>query len=57
MEETLQTSVCLGYALAYLNSHPEVNKDLTLMVRQLAPTAQGVPIEIYGFAVDKVGKP
>tara|TARA_B100001769_G_C22069017_1_gene575318 strand:- start:1058 stop:1525 length:468 start_codon:yes stop_codon:yes gene_type:complete len=41
------------YALAYLNSHPEVNKDLTLMVRQLAPTAQGVPIEIYAFAADK----
>ena len=30
-----------------------VNKDLTLMVRQLAPTAQGVPIEIYAFAADK----
>ena len=41
------------YALAYLDSHPEVNKDLTLMVRQLAPTAQGVPIEIYAFAADK----
>ncbi len=41
------------YALAYLNSHPEVNKNLTLMVRQLAPTAQGVPIEIYAFAADK----
>ena len=41
------------YALAYLSYHPEVNKDLTLMVRQLAPTAQGVPIEIYAFAADK----
>ena len=41
------------YALEYLNSHPEVNKDLALMVRQLAPTAQGVPIEIYAFAADK----
>ena len=41
------------YALAYLNTHPEVNKDLTLMVRQLAPTAQGIPIEIYAFAADK----
>ncbi len=41
------------YALAYLNGHPELNKDLTLMVRQLAPTAQGVPIEIYAFAADK----
>ena len=41
------------YALAYLSTHPEVNKDLTLMVRQQAPTAQGVPIEIYAFAADK----
>ena len=41
------------YALAYLSTHPEVNKELTLMVRQLAPTAHGVPIEIYAFAADK----
>ena len=41
------------YALAYLNSHPEVNKDLTLMVRQLSSYCQGIPIEIYAFAADK----
>ena len=36
------------YALAYLKSHPEVNKDLTLMVRQLAPTAP-LPVIILGL--------
>ena len=26
---------------------------MTLMTRQLAPTAQGIPIEIYTFSADK----
>ena len=38
-----------AYALAYLKSHPEVHPDMTCMVRQLEPTAQGVPLEIYCF--------
>jgi miniconductance mechanosensitive channel len=42
------------YALAYLKNHPEINKDLTTMVRQLAPTSEGVPLEIYVFVKDKV---
>jgi miniconductance mechanosensitive channel len=42
------------YALAYLKNHPEINKDLTVMVRQLAPTSEGVPLEIYVFVKDKV---
>jgi miniconductance mechanosensitive channel len=42
------------YALAYLQNHPEINKDLTLMVRQLAPTSDGVPIEVYVFSKDKI---
>lgn len=42
------------YALAYLQNHPEVNKDLTVMVRQLAPTSEGVPIEVYVFVKDKI---
>ncbi|MBT3443735.1 MAG: mechanosensitive ion channel [Flavobacteriaceae bacterium] len=42
------------YALAYLQDHTEINKDLTLMVRQLAPTSEGVPIEVYVFSKDKV---
>jgi len=42
------------YALAYLQNHPEINNDLTVMVRQLAPTPEGVPLEVYVFVKDKV---
>ncbi len=38
-----------AYALAYLKSHPEVQQDMTCMVRQMQTTAQGVPLEIYCF--------
>ena len=38
-----------AYALAYLKSHPEVQADMTCMVRQMQTTAQGVPLEIYCF--------
>lgn len=39
----------MQYALTYLRKHPKVNTDMTLMVRQLAPTVQGLPVEIYIF--------
>lgn len=39
----------LQYGIHYLRNHPKINKNLTLLVRQLAPTAQGLPIEIYTF--------
>ena len=42
------------YALAYLQNHPKINNDLTVMVRQLAPTPEGVPLEVYVFVKDKV---
>ena len=38
-----------AYALAYLKSHPEIQPNMTCMVRQLQPTAQGVPLEVYCF--------
>lgn len=38
-----------AYLLAYLQQHPKVRKDMTLLVRQLASTSQGMPIEIYVF--------
>ena len=43
-----------SYTEAYLQQHPMVNKEMTLMCRQLAPTPQGVPIEVYVFSKDKV---
>jgi len=42
-----------AYALAYLKNHPDINQALTLMVRQLAPTEHGLPLEIYAFCKDK----
>lgn len=38
-----------AYLQAYLIQHPRIRKDMTLMVRQLAPTPDGLPIEIYAF--------
>lgn len=38
-----------AYLIAYLNAHPQIRKDMTLMVRQLAPTSDGLPLEIYAF--------
>ncbi len=43
-----------NYTEVYLQEHPEINQDMTLMCRQLAPTAQGLPLEVYVFTRDKV---
>jgi len=41
------------YADAYLHENPAINKDLFLMVRHLAPTDKGIPVEIFCFSYDK----
>ena len=41
------------YMETYIENHSAINKDLTIMVRQLQPTTQGLPIEIYAFSSDK----
>lgn len=41
-----------AYVAAYLRSHPKIRQDLTFLVRQLAPTPEGVPLEIYVFTDD-----
>jgi len=38
-----------GYLVSYLKEHPQINHDLTHMVRQLEPTSNGLPVEIYAF--------
>jgi miniconductance mechanosensitive channel len=40
------------YLQTYIENHSAVNKNMTLMVRQLAPTPQGIPMEIYAFSSD-----
>lgn len=46
-----QTNIGLyrKYVEFYLNNHPGIHNDFTLMVRQLQPTTEGLPIEVYCF--------
>ncbi|GAB1309645.1 mechanosensitive ion channel [Urechidicola sp. KH5] len=44
------------YMQSYVEQHSAINEEMTIMVRQLAPTTQGIPIEIYAFSADKVWK-
>ena len=41
------------YAEGYLKQHEKINRDLTLMVRELQPMNHGLPIEFYCFSEDK----
>jgi miniconductance mechanosensitive channel len=41
------------YITQYLNQYPGLNKDMILLCRQLQPTPQGIPLEIYTFSTDK----
>jgi miniconductance mechanosensitive channel len=41
------------YVNGYLHENSAVNKELSLMVRQLEPTSKGIPLEIYCFISDK----
>lgn len=38
-----------AYVEAYLRAHPGIHQGMTLMVRTLEPTAEGVPMELYCF--------
>lgn len=39
-----------AYLTSYLKNHPDVNKNLTCMVRYLQPTERGIPVELYFFS-------
>ncbi|WP_412560924.1 mechanosensitive ion channel family protein [Winogradskyella sp. MIT101101] len=41
------------YLQTYIENHSAINKDMTFMVRQLEPTPQGIPMEIYAFSKDQ----
>ena len=43
-----------AYVKAYLLNHPMISKEMTFLVRQLQPTENGLPIEVYVFSRDKV---
>ena len=38
------------YAVRWLEANPDLNIDMTYMVRQLQPTATGLPLEVYCFS-------
>jgi len=41
-----------AYVEHYLRHHPKVHQEMTLLVRQLQPGPEGLPIEIYCFTND-----
>ncbi len=42
-----------AYTVAYLKHRPDIHQEMTFLVRQLAPTPHGVPIEVYVFSRDQ----
>lgn len=42
-----------AYLFKYLTQSEYINKDMTFMVRQLAPTEYGIPLQIYAFSNNK----
>jgi miniconductance mechanosensitive channel len=41
------------YIVKYLENQPGLNKKMHLVCRQLQPTSEGIPLEIYAFSKDK----
>ena len=44
------------YTENYLQNNNNISKEMTIMCRQLTPTSQGVPLEIYAFITNKEWK-
>lgn len=42
-----------AYVKNFLGNHPDVNTDLTLLVRLLQPKEEGIPLEFYFFLKEK----
>lgn len=42
-----------AYILSYIKSNPNVNQNMTRMVRQLQPTEFGIPLQVYAFSKEK----
>ena len=49
-QEVVNLYVFRYYMERYLRTHPKVNQNLMIMIRQLQPTAEGMPIELYFFS-------
>ncbi len=42
-----------AYVIDYMKSNPNIHDQMTFLVRQLAPTERGLPLEIYSFSKDQ----
>ncbi len=51
-KEEVNLYIFRHYIEYYLRHHPKVNSEMTLLVRQLQPTAQGMPVELYFFSAN-----
>ncbi len=51
-KEEVNLYIFRHYLDYYLRHHPKVNQDMIMLVRQLQPTAQGMPIELYFFSAN-----
>lgn len=45
-----------NYIEMYLDSAADINSEMTVMCRQLSPTPNGIPLEIYAFSKNKEWK-
>ncbi len=44
--------IFMQYLENYLQNHPKLRTDMTMVVRHLQPTANGLPVEIYTYCID-----
>ena len=49
-DEVVNLHIFRHYIEYYLRHHPRVHQEMILMTRQLQPTAQGLPVELYFFS-------
>ncbi len=50
--EMVNLRVFRNYLEKYITTHPDVDKEKHLLIRQLQPTPQGLPLELYFFTND-----
>jgi len=48
--QVINLYVFRNYLQNYLKEHPRTHKELMIMVRQMQPTSEGLPLEIYCFS-------
>lgn len=49
MRRSTNIGALRAYVQHYLENHPRIRRDMTLLVRHLQPTEAGLPLEIYCF--------